>query len=150
AFTLMRGNAHLAVRCAELAERVGAHTAVFRPLYPAGVALEHLDLMPTFEQYTGALDALAGLAAPDVDLRALDSFGADALEFEPFSPATRAATQPRLHTSHTCGAGQHVCSISVQGDVNPCSFLGPAFNSGNIRETPFPVLWRTSQTLRRM
>jgi MoaA/NifB/PqqE/SkfB family radical SAM enzyme len=79
--------------------------------------------MPSFAQYTGALRDLAEMDTPGADLSGLD----------PFSPETRAATQPRIHTSPTCGAGRHVCSISVQGDVNPCSFLGPAFNSGNIR-----------------
>ena len=127
AFTVLSTNAHLVRQCAELAYQVGAHTAVFRPLYPAGVALDHLDLMPSFAQYSGALRELADVRLPEGDLRGLD----------PFSPATRAATQPRIHTSHTCGAGQHVCSVSVQGDVNPCSFLGPAFNSGNIRQAPF-------------
>jgi hypothetical protein len=38
----------------------------------------------------------------------------------------------------------------VQGDVNPCSFLGPACNAGNIRDTSFEVLWHTSQQFRRM
>jgi MoaA/NifB/PqqE/SkfB family radical SAM enzyme len=111
---------------------------VFRPLYPAGVALHHLDLMPTFAQYTAALQELADLDSPGSDLCGLD----------PFSPASRAPTQPQIHTSPTCGAGNHVCSISVQGDVNPCSFLGPAFHSGNIRQTPFPILWRNMQRFR--
>jgi radical SAM protein with 4Fe4S-binding SPASM domain len=140
AFTIMNTNAHTVKRCAELACAVGAHTAVFRPLYPAGVALHHLELMPSFEQYTGALRELADMVAPGADLRGLD----------PFSPALRNPTQPVIHTSHTCGAGQHVCSISVQGDVNPCSFLGPGFNGGNIRETPFATIWRQSQMFRRM
>jgi radical SAM protein with 4Fe4S-binding SPASM domain len=140
AFTVLRTNAHLVRQCAQLAYRVGAHTAVFRPLYPAGVALEHLDLMPSFSQYTAALRELADMDSPGADLRGLDAF----------SPESRAATQAAVHTSHTCGAGQHVCSVSVQGEVNPCSFLGPAFNGGNIRQTPFEVLWRTSQSFRRM
>lgn len=140
AFTILSTNAHLVRQCAELAYEVGAHTAVFRPLYPAGTALDHLDLMPSFGQYTAALRDLAEMDAPGADLRELD----------PFGPEARAATQPSIHTSPTCGAGQHVCSISVQGDVNPCSFLGPAFNSGNIRQTPFPVLWRTGQQFQRM
>jgi radical SAM protein with 4Fe4S-binding SPASM domain len=135
AFTILSTNAHLVTQCAELAYRVGAQTAVFRPLYPVGVARQHLELMPSFSQYTGALDELADMASPGVDLRGLDAFG----------PDSRATTQPRIHTSHSCGAGQHVCSISVQGEVNPCSFLGPAFNAGNIREVPFELLWRTSQ-----
>jgi MoaA/NifB/PqqE/SkfB family radical SAM enzyme len=140
AFTILNTNAHLVRQCAELAYEVGAHTAVFRPLYPAGTALNHLDLMPSFTQYTAALRALADMDTPGADLRGLDSF----------SPETRAATQPRIHTSPTCGAGQHVCSISVQGEVNPCSFLGPAFNSGNIRHTPFPILWRTGGQFQRL
>ncbi|HEY7310908.1 MAG TPA: radical SAM protein [Gemmataceae bacterium] len=140
AFTILRTNAHLVRQCAELAYEVGAHTAVFRPLYPAGTALDHLDLMPSFGQYTAALRDLVEMDAPGADLRELD----------PFSPESRAATQPHIHTSPTCGAGQHVCSISVQGDVNPCSFLGPAFNSGNIRQTPFPVLWRSGREFQRM
>jgi MoaA/NifB/PqqE/SkfB family radical SAM enzyme len=140
AFTVMRTNAHLVRQCAELAYRVGAHTAVFRPLYPVGTALHHLDLMPSFEQYTEALRELADMDSPGADLRNLD----------PFGPEQRAATQPQIHTTHTCGAGNHVCSISVQGDVNPCSFLGPAFNGGNVREEPFAVIWRHSQQFRRM
>jgi radical SAM protein with 4Fe4S-binding SPASM domain len=140
AFTIMRTNAHLVRQCAELAYEVGAHTAVFRPLYPVGTALHHLELMPSFMLYRGALEELASMDAHGLDLRALD----------PFGPVQRAGKQPRIHTSHTCGAGQHVCSVSVQGDVSPCSFLGPAFQGGNIRETPFAAIWRQSQQFVRM
>jgi radical SAM protein with 4Fe4S-binding SPASM domain len=140
AFTILRTNAHLVRQCAELAYQVGAHTAVFRPLYPVGIARKHLDLMPSFSQYSSALRELADMDHPGANVRELD----------PFGPDQRAATQPRIHTSHTCGAGNHVCSISVQGDVNPCSFLGTAFNGGNLRKTPFPVIWRTSQQFARM
>jgi MoaA/NifB/PqqE/SkfB family radical SAM enzyme len=140
AFTITRDNAHLARQCADLACAVGAHTAVFRPLYPAGVALEHPELMPSFAQYQAALADLAGLEEHGEDLRGLD----------PFSPSTRAAGGAQVHTSHTCGAGQHVCSISVQGEVSPCSFLGPSFQTGNIRKTPFPDIWRSGQMMRRM
>jgi radical SAM protein with 4Fe4S-binding SPASM domain len=140
AFTITRDNAHLVRQCAELACEVGAHTAVFRPLYPAGVALEHPELMPSFGQYQAALAELASMEVQGEELRGLD----------PFSSTTRAADRAEVHTSHTCGAGQHVCSISVQGEVSPCSFLGPAFQTGNIRQTPFPVIWRTGQAMRRM
>jgi MoaA/NifB/PqqE/SkfB family radical SAM enzyme len=140
AFTILRTNAHLVQQCAELAYEVGAHTAVFRPLYPVGTALKHLDLMPSFAQYTNALIELADMDSPGADLNGLD----------PFSPQARSATDPQIHTSPTCGAGQHVCSISVQGEVNPCSFLGSAFNSGNIRAVPFPVIWRTGHQMRRL
>ncbi len=140
AFTVLRGNAHLTRQCAELAYRVGAHTAVFRPLYPVGVAHDHPELMPTFGQYAAALRDLAGMDRP----------GADVCGLDPFSPELREESRAEVHTTHVCGAGTHVCSISVQGDVNPCSFLGPGFNGGNVRDTPFPVLWRESQQFRRM
>jgi MoaA/NifB/PqqE/SkfB family radical SAM enzyme len=140
AFTVMQTNAHLARQCAELAYRVGADTAVFRPLYPVGVAAHHPELMPTFAAYSAALADLAGMELPATDLHGLD----------PFSPETRSGSAAQVHTSHGCGAGNHVCSVSVQGDVNPCSFLGPAFNAGNIRQTPFETIWRASQAFRRM
>src|SRR5262249_54845714 len=74
ASTIMQTNAHLVRRCAELAYRVGAHTAVFRPLYPAGVALHHLEMMPSFAQYTSALRELAGMQSLGANLRGLDPF----------------------------------------------------------------------------
>ena len=83
--------------------------------------------MPTFAEYTAALNELAGADLPD-RTSALDAFG----------PA-RGRRVSRSSTPRGCGAGRHVCSVSVQ-DVNPCSFLGPTFNAGNIRETPFGPL----------
>jgi radical SAM protein with 4Fe4S-binding SPASM domain len=123
-FTLMRGNVHLVRECVELGHQVGAQAVVFRPLYPAGMALHHLDLMPTFEQYQSALGELSAWQDPSSDLVS--------------------------QTGPTCAAGQYLCSVSVQGDVNPCGFLGRAFETGNIREQPFEVIWRTGQAMRRM
>jgi MoaA/NifB/PqqE/SkfB family radical SAM enzyme len=125
-FTLLRSNVHLVKECVELAHQVGAHAVVFRPLYPAGTALHHLDLMPTYEQYSAALGELAAL-------------------HDELAPFAQSATAPA-----TCAAGQYLCSVSVQGDVNPCGFLGPGFATGNIREQPFEAIWRTGQAMRRM
>jgi radical SAM protein with 4Fe4S-binding SPASM domain len=140
AFTILQTNAHLVRQCAELACELGAHTAVFRPLYPAGTALDHLDLLPTFAQYRGALRELADMDESGMNLRGLDVFG----------PETRAATQPMIHTTHACGAGQYVCSVSVQGDVNPCSFLGPGFQGGNVRQRSFAAIWNDGAPFRRL
>ncbi len=61
AFTIMKTNLAEIERCVELAAEVGAATAVFRPLYPVGVATRHLDeLMPSFAEYS---DPLARIAA---------------------------------------------------------------------------------------
>jgi radical SAM protein with 4Fe4S-binding SPASM domain len=85
--------------------------------------------MPTYDQYADALERLAG------DVHGLD----------PFSPQSRAAQQSRITLNNGCGAGNLICSISVNGDVNPCSFLGPAHNAGNVRITPFEEIWHASQ-----
>src|SRR5262249_24662586 len=37
------------------------------------------------------------------------------------------------------------CSISLAGDVNPCSFLGPEYAAGNVRERSLPEIWHESQ-----
>ncbi|MFN3649963.1 MAG: radical SAM protein [Armatimonadota bacterium] len=144
AFTLMQSNVAEVEACAELAARVGAHTAVFRPLYPVGTAQEHLDLMPTFQQYHDALDRLVALegreAAGGFDLRPID----------PFTPQLRQETQSRVHQNFGCGAGNLVCSVSVSGDVNPCSFLGPAFVAANVREQSLAEIWHRSQVFQQM
>jgi mycofactocin biosynthetic radical S-adenosylmethionine protein MftC len=51
AFTITRDSAEEIEACARLAREVGAHAAVFRPLYPVGVARRHPELMPTYDQY---------------------------------------------------------------------------------------------------
>jgi MoaA/NifB/PqqE/SkfB family radical SAM enzyme len=123
-FTLLRSNAHLVHECVELAQQVGASAVVFRPLYPAGMAIHHLELLPSYELYSAAIGDAAALH---------DDQGPLAVE-----------------TGPSCGAGRTLCSVSIQGDVNPCGFLGPGFHTGNIREQPFGVIWRQGQAMRRM
>lgn len=133
AFTLTSQNVHEVDRCVALAGSVGAHTAVFRPLYPVGAARHRPDLLPEFSAYQNALRCLG----EDVDnLHAID----------PFSPQARARTAGRVHEGG-CGAGNTVCSISVQGQVNPCSFLGTDFDTGSVRDRPFRELWDEGATL---
>jgi mycofactocin biosynthetic radical S-adenosylmethionine protein MftC len=139
AFTIMRSNLDEIRACAELAERVGASTAVFRPLYPVGVARDHPELMPDFEGYRDAIDQLVEYGrAGEADLRNID----------PFGPAAREASQSIIHNDHGCGAGNLVCSISLSGDVNPCSFLGPSHAAANLRDAPFEEIWHRSQGFR--
>jgi radical SAM protein with 4Fe4S-binding SPASM domain len=139
AFTVMSSNAHEVEACAQLAEQVGATTAVFRPLYPVGTARHHMELMPTFAEYSGALDRLADLAHDgQPDLRGID----------PFGPHSRKERESVMHENYGCGAGNLVCSISVSGDVNPCSFLGPGFAAANLRRQPFDEIWNSSQKFR--
>jgi radical SAM protein with 4Fe4S-binding SPASM domain len=134
AFTIMSTNAGEVEACGALAREVGAHAAVFRPLYPVGIAARHPELMPTYAQYADALERLAG------DLHLIDRF----------SPQSRGRQQSKITLNNGCGAGNLVCSISVEGDVNPCSFLGPAQNAGNVRDTPFEEIWDSSAGFARL
>jgi MoaA/NifB/PqqE/SkfB family radical SAM enzyme len=140
AFTLMRTNREEVEACAELAARVGASTAVFRPLYPVGVARDHLDdLMPDFHDYHDAVQRLSAWSArQSALLRGVD----------PFGPLTRRDHQSIIHNGSGCGAGQTVCSVSVSGDVNPCSFLGAGFADENILARPFREIWERGHQFR--
>jgi MoaA/NifB/PqqE/SkfB family radical SAM enzyme len=139
AFTIMRTNLAEIEECARLAHEVGADTAVFRPLYPVGVAAHHPELMPSFGEYNVALNTLARMSAGnEVELRHID----------PFSPHARAETQSVVHQNYGCGAGNLVCSISVSGAVNPCSFLGPQFVAATIREHSLAEIWHRSAGFR--
>jgi radical SAM protein with 4Fe4S-binding SPASM domain len=139
AFTILSSNLHEIRACAELAEKVGAGTAVFRPLYPVGVARHHLELMPSFEQYNDALNQLS-LLQEDHD------FGLN--HIDPFSPASRQEVQSVIYQNHGCGAGNLVCSVSVSGDVSPRSFLGPESYTANVRQQSLKQIWDESQGFR--
>lgn len=142
AFTVMRHNAGEAAALAELAAAQGANTAVFRPLYPVGVAEASRDLWPSFDDYEAALDAIWTLGAT------ADGRATSARAIDPFSPKSRDEARAVVHDNWGCGAGNTVCSISVGGDVNPCSFLGPRFVGGNVRRAPFEQIWHESERFR--
>lgn len=117
-FTITSQNAAEVDDCVQLARRLGASGAVFRPLYPVGIAQQHPELMPTYDQYIDALKMVAGVDDIQQDIRASDS---------------------------QCGAGQLLASVSVQGDVNPCGFLGEGFKAANIRDQTFAEIWNHNQ-----
>jgi mycofactocin biosynthetic radical S-adenosylmethionine protein MftC len=138
AFTVMRTNVDEIDACARLAHDVGADTAVFRPLYPVGVATRHMELMPSFAEYNAALNTLASIDDDAMHLRQID----------PFGPYSRTETQSVVHQNYGCGAGNLVCSVSVSGDVNPCSFLGPGFVAASLRDSSLAEIWRHSPGFR--
>ncbi|MEU5031852.1 radical SAM protein [Streptomyces milbemycinicus] len=144
AFTIMRTNLDEIDACAELAHEVGADTAVFRPLYPVGVAERNQELMPSFADYTEALNGLSRLGGPSPGNPASPGDSVALHHIDPFSPHSRQETQSVIHQNYGCGAGNLVCSVSVSGDVNPCSFLGPDFVAANVRETSLAEIWHHS------
>ena len=118
---------------------MGAHAAVFRPLYPVGVARHHPELMPTFAEYNESLSVLTAMQPEGrFDLREIDAW----------SPRAREAAQALVHQNYGCGAGNLVCSVSVSGDVNPCSFLGPEFAAANVRDRSLADIWHHSAGFR--
>lgn len=152
AFTITSRSAAEVEACAELAREVGAHTAVFRPVYPVGVAREHPELSPTFAEYSGALARLAGTCAAELPEpeAAAGTRRAALRSIDGFSPALRVETQAVTYQGPGCGAANLVASISASGDVNPCSFLGSAFESGNVRDRPFAEIWSAGHAFRRL
>lgn len=139
AFTITRHNFREVDACVALAERVGAQTAVFRPVYPAGAALTRPELMPEFDDYQSALRSLERLceSGEAVPGRALDAF----------SPQARGRTAAKVTAGHGCGAANTVCSVSVDGTVSPCSFLGTRFDGASIRERPFQEIWNEGASM---
>ncbi len=137
AFTITRESAREVEACAELARSLGAHTAVFRPVYPVGIAAAHPELSPSFAEYRDALDRLAAT-------------GSDLSPIDGFSPSLRAETQAVTYQGPGCGAANLVASISAGGDVNPCSFLGAAVESTNLRERSFTDIWNAGQAFLRL
>jgi MoaA/NifB/PqqE/SkfB family radical SAM enzyme len=91
--------------------------------------------MPTFDQYS---DALATLAADS------ETESYDLCSIDPFGPATREEAMAVIYPNLGCGAGNTVCSISLSGEVNPCSFLGPRYAAANVRERALPDIWHGS------
>ena len=120
AFTLTRHSVHETTECVALARELGASDVVFRPLYPAGHAAVDHALMPNYQDYVRGLRRVAS------------------------EPATGevAARNP-----NQCGAARTSASISVQGRVNACSFLGPEFDGESIRDRPFSEIWRNGAAL---
>jgi radical SAM protein with 4Fe4S-binding SPASM domain len=141
AFTIMQSNLDEIKACAELAECVGAQAAVFRPLYPVGTARQHPELMPTFTAYLQALNELDSVTKQQAS---------EFCSVHPWGPQTRTNTQSVIYENFGCGAGNTVCSVSVSGNVSPCSFLGPDYIAGNVREKSFETIWHHSRVFSTM
>ncbi len=139
AFTVMRHNLHEIRQCALLARSVGAQAAVFRPLYPVGRARLHTELQPEFHEYLAALDSLN-----EID----SATDASTCSVHPWGPHTRQDRQSNVYSGFGCGAANLVCSVSARGDVSPCSFLGPEYQAGNLRQHTIREIWHQSKVFR--
>jgi radical SAM protein with 4Fe4S-binding SPASM domain len=138
AFTLMKMNYHESRACAKLAKQVGAEAAVFRPLYPIGTASLHTELMLSFSEYLAALDELAAME------KELNTSNAQFCNNHPWGPQTRIDSRSIVYNNFGCGAGNLVCSVSVSGEVSPCSYLPSSYIAGNIKQEPLEHIWSNS------
>lgn len=135
AFTLMKTNYHESRACARLAKQVGAEAAVFRPIYPIGTASQHSELMLSFSEYLEALDDLAALE------KVINTSNVQFCNNHPWGPQTRIDSHSIVFSNFGCGAGNLVCSVSVSGEVSPCSYLTSSYIAGNIKEEPLEHIW---------
>ncbi len=144
AFTIMKSNFHESRACARLADYVGAQAAVFRPLYPVGTASQHPELMLSFSEYLEALNDLAAME------KELNTSYIQFCNTHPWGPQTRIDSQSMVYGNFGCGAGNLVCSVSVSGDVSPCSYLPSAWVAGNINEEPLEHIWSNSTVFKQI
>lgn len=141
AFTVMKHNMNELAQYCELAKSLGAQAAVFRPLYPVGNASKHRELMPDFSDYLLCLNELKRINM-EVEI--------DFYSFHAWGPGTRHDKQATVYDNFGCGAGNTTCSISSNGDVLPCSFLGQEYIAGNLRATTFKQIWDSSPVFKSM
>ncbi len=116
AFTLMQTNLHEVEACVVLAARVGAGTAVFRPLYPVGAARHRPDLWPSRDDVERAFARINAVASGSMCGIATDNGGG-------------------------CGAGSTILSLDVEGRASPCGFMGDAFLGPSVRDASLEHLW---------
>ena len=145
--TVTKGNLDQFREIFHLAERLGAAAWHIFLLVPMGRAAELIDQVITAREYEEVLNwfydfrktttmHLKATCAPHyyriMRQRARDeglavtpeSFGMDAL-------------------TRGCLGGTGFCFISHTGQVQPCGYL--ELDCGNVRETPFPEIWRSSK-----
>lgn len=148
--TVTRGNLHSFKRIFELCERLGAAAWHIFLLVPMGRAAGLADEVITAEEYEDVLHWLYEFRkGTSMHLKATcaphyyrimrqraheegksvtpETFGMDAM-------------------TRGCLGGTGFCFISHVGQVQPCGYL--ELDCGNVRQTPFPQIWRESRYFR--
>lgn len=123
---------------ARLCQDNGAASLYLRPGLPAGRSLrqrETLPLIAEFERAAAELDrAQAEVAIP---------------LFRP-SLVPHQQDSARILEDFGCVAGNMVCSVSPDGQVNPCALLGAGFDTGSLAEHGLHALWSEGKPFRRL
>jgi [mycofactocin precursor peptide]-tyrosine decarboxylase / 3-amino-5-[(4-hydroxyphenyl)methyl]-4,4-dimethylpyrrolidin-2-one synthase len=123
---------------ARLCEENGAASLYLRPGLPAGRALRQRQTLPEvsdFERAAAELDRAQ--AAVSIPL------------FRP-SLVPHQQDSARILEDFGCVAGNMVCSVSPDGQVNPCALLGPGFDTGSLAEEGLYALWSRGEAFLRL
>ncbi|UWG95589.1 putative heme d1 biosynthesis radical SAM protein NirJ2 [Dehalobacter sp. DCM] len=106
-------------------------------------------LVPTGRAVSIEEESLRAEAYEDVLTRVMKKQQTVKIELKPTCAPqfTRIAKQLGIETrfSRGCLAGTAYCIISPKGQVQPCAYLNMPL--GDVRETPFDVIWRTHPVL---
>lgn len=130
--TVLDWNAEEITAITDLAVELGAAAHHIFFLVPAGRGKDIADTTLQTRQYEDLLG------------RILDKQATVSIELKPtcapqFMRIARQRNLP-LRFTRGCLAGTAYCVILPNGDVQPCPYL--PIKAGNVRETPFDVLWR--------
>lgn len=145
--TVTKGNLHRFKEIFHLAERLGAAAWHIFLLVPMGRAAKLADEVISAQEYEEVLNwfydfrkttamHLKATCAPHYYRTMRQRAKADGLSVTPATFGMDALTRG-------CLGGTGFCFISHSGQVQPCGYL--ELDCGNVRETPFPEIWRSSK-----
>ncbi len=138
--TIMKWNVHELDAMTDFAIKIGAKAHHIFFLVPTGRGSEIEDQIVPVHQYETILTTIIR--------RQIDC----PIELKPTCAPqfVRIAEQNNVPTRFTrgCLTGLRYCIISPIGDVQPCAYLDIPL--GNVRETPFDVIWKDNAHLQRL
>ncbi|MBD5417706.1 MAG: heme b synthase [Desulfovibrio sp.] len=148
--TVTRGNLHSFKRIFELCERLGAAAWHIFLLVPMGRAAGLADEVITAEEYEDVLHWLYEFRkGTSMHLKATCAPHYYRIMRQRAHEEGKAVTPETFGMdamTRGCLGGTGFCFISHVGQVQPCGYL--ELDCGNVRETPFPQIWRESRYFR--
>lgn len=148
--TVTRGNLHSFKRIFELCERLGASAWHIFLLVPMGRAAGLADEVISAEEYEDVLHWLYEFRkGTSMHLKATCAPHYYRIMRQRAHEEGKAVTPETFGMdamTRGCLGGTGFCFISHVGRVQPCGYL--ELDCGNVRETPFPQIWRESTYFR--
>ena len=136
--TLTPGLVGRIAELARLCEQHGAASLYLRPGLPAGRALRQRGVLPAAAEFERAAEEL-DRAQREVSIPL----------FRP-SLVPHQADSARILERFGCVAGNLVCSVSPDGQVNPCALLGASFDTGSLADHGLHALWSQGEAFQRL